>query len=150
MKRSKFAEEQVVYALREAEGGPPVGDLCRQLGVAEAPFYTWKKKYAHLGVSELRRLRQVERRKQPVEAAGGRSLARQAHAVGGAAKKSLRPARRRELAQWFHGTFAVSWARACRLAQFGRASWYRRSRAKDQAALRMRIRTLAHARPRFG
>ena len=60
MKRSKFAEEQVVYALREAEGGPPVGDLCRQLGVAEAPFYTWKKKYAHLGVSELRRLRQVE------------------------------------------------------------------------------------------
>jgi putative transposase len=44
----------------------------------------------------------------------------------------------------------VSCARACRLAQFGRASWYRRSRAKDQSALRMRIRDLAHARPRFG
>ena len=40
--------------------------------------------------------------------------------------------------------------RACRLAQFGRASWYRRSRAKDQTALRLRIRDLAHARPRFG
>lgn len=65
-------------------------------------------------------------------------------------KKSLRPARRRELAQWFHGTFLVSCARACRLAQFGRASWYRKSRAKDQTALRLRIRDLAHARPRLG
>ena len=44
----------------------------------------------------------------------------------------------------------MSCARACRLAQFGRASWYRRSRAKDQTALRLRIRDLAHARPRFG
>jgi putative transposase len=60
MKRSRFSEEQIVYAIRQAESGTPVGDLCRQLGVSEATFYTWKKKYAHLGVSELRRLRQVE------------------------------------------------------------------------------------------
>lgn len=60
MKRSKFSEEQVIYALRQSEGGNPVGDICRQLGVAEATFYVWKKKYGHLGVSELRRLRQLE------------------------------------------------------------------------------------------
>ncbi len=60
MKRSKFSEEQVAYALRQAESGTPVGDVCRQLGVSEATFYTWKKKYAHLGVSELGRLRQLE------------------------------------------------------------------------------------------
>ena len=60
MKRSKFSEEQIVYAIRQAESGTPIGDVCRQLGVSEATFYTWKKKYAHLGVSELRRLRQVE------------------------------------------------------------------------------------------
>jgi len=65
-------------------------------------------------------------------------------------KKSLRPARRRELAQWFQTTFSVSCARACRLAQFTRSAWYRRSQAKDQSALRLRIRDLAHARPRFG
>ena len=53
MKRSKCSEEQ-------AEEGTPVGDVCRQLGVSEATFYGWKKKYAHLGVSELRRLRQLE------------------------------------------------------------------------------------------
>jgi len=60
MKRSKFSEEQVAYALRQVEAGTPVPDICRQLGVSEATFYAWKKKYAHLGVSELRRLRQLE------------------------------------------------------------------------------------------
>jgi putative transposase len=60
MKRSRFSEEQVAYALRQAESGTPVADVCRQLGVSEATFYVWKKKYAHLGVSELRRMRQVE------------------------------------------------------------------------------------------
>ena len=60
MKRSKFSEEQVTYALRQAESGTPVSDVCRQLGVSEATFYVRKKKYAHLGVSELRRLRQLE------------------------------------------------------------------------------------------
>jgi putative transposase len=45
--------EQVAYALRQAEAGTPVGDVCGQLAVSEATFYAWKKKYAHLGVSEL-------------------------------------------------------------------------------------------------
>ena len=60
MKRSKFSEEQIAFALRQAESGTPVADVSRQLGVSEATFYLWRKKYAHLGVSELRRLRQVE------------------------------------------------------------------------------------------
>lgn len=60
MKRSKFSEEQIAYALRQADSGTPVADIGRQLGVSEATYYLWKKKYAHLGVSDLRRLRQVE------------------------------------------------------------------------------------------
>jgi len=60
MKRSKSSEEQIACALRQVEGGTPPADICRQLGVSEATFYIWKKKYAHLGVSELRRLRQLE------------------------------------------------------------------------------------------
>ena len=60
MKRSKFSEEQVAYALRQAESGTAAADVCRQLGISEATFYLWKKKFAHLGVSELRRLRQIE------------------------------------------------------------------------------------------
>jgi hypothetical protein len=89
-------------------------------------------------------------RKRAVEATRRRSHAQQTYAVRGAAKKRLRPVRRRELAGWFQVTFQVSCARASPLAQFSRAAWYRRSRARDQSALRLRIRELAHARPRFG
>jgi putative transposase len=60
MKRSKFSEEQITYALRQVESGTAVADVCRQLGVSEATFYVWRKKFAHLGVSELRRMRQLE------------------------------------------------------------------------------------------
>ncbi len=67
MKRSKFSEEQVVYTIRQADAGTPVGDLCRQLGVSDATFYAWKKKYAHLGVSELRRLRLLEEENSRLE-----------------------------------------------------------------------------------
>ena len=60
MKRSRFSEEQIAYALRQAEAGTPVSDVCRQLGVSEASFYVWKKKYGQLGVTELRKLRMLE------------------------------------------------------------------------------------------
>jgi putative transposase len=60
MKQSKFSEEQVAYALRQAESGTAIGDICRQLGICEATFYVWKKRYGHLGVSEVRRVRQLE------------------------------------------------------------------------------------------
>jgi putative transposase len=43
MKKSRFAEEQIAFALRQAEGGTPVADVCRQMGVSEASVYVWKK-----------------------------------------------------------------------------------------------------------
>lgn len=60
MKKSRFSEEQITFALRLADSGTPVADVCRQLGVSEATYYTWKKKYAELGVSEIKRLRLLE------------------------------------------------------------------------------------------
>jgi putative transposase len=60
VKKSKFSEEQIAYALRQAESGTAVVDVCRQLGISEATFYVWKKRFAHLGVSELRRMRSLE------------------------------------------------------------------------------------------
>jgi putative transposase len=59
MKRSRYSDEQIAYALRQADGGTPVADVCRQLGISEATFYIWKKKYANLGTSEIRELRQL-------------------------------------------------------------------------------------------
>jgi putative transposase len=60
MKRKRFTEEQIAYALRQAESGTPVAEVCRKLGVTEQSFYRWKKKYGGMGVAELRRLKQLE------------------------------------------------------------------------------------------
>ena len=60
MRKSRFTEEQIAFALRQAETGTKVSEVCRKIGVAEATFYNWKKKYGGLGVSELRRLKQLE------------------------------------------------------------------------------------------
>jgi putative transposase len=60
MKKSRFSEEQIAFALRLGESGTPVADVCRQIGISEATYYVWKKKYAELGVAELRRLKMLE------------------------------------------------------------------------------------------
>ena len=60
MKRSKYTESQVVFALKQAETGTPVAEVCRKMGISEATFYNWKKKFGGLGTTELRRLRQLE------------------------------------------------------------------------------------------
>jgi putative transposase len=60
MEKSRFTEEQIVYALKQAELGKAVGEICRKMGIAEATFYVWRKKYGGLGPSELKRLRLLE------------------------------------------------------------------------------------------
>lgn len=59
MPRKGHSEEKIVYALRQAEGGKKVGEICREMGVSPQAFYSWKRKYAGLGLSELRELRQL-------------------------------------------------------------------------------------------
>lgn len=60
MKTLKFTDEQIAFALRQAETGTKVADVCRKMGISDATFYIWKKKYEGLGISELRRLKQLE------------------------------------------------------------------------------------------
>ena len=60
MKKSRFTEQQIAYALRQAESGIPIEEITRKLGITQATFYRWKKKYAGMGIAELRRLKQLE------------------------------------------------------------------------------------------
>lgn len=59
MKRKRYTDEQIAYALRQAESGTPVTEICRKMGVSQQTFYTWKRNFAGMGVAELRELRQL-------------------------------------------------------------------------------------------
>ena len=60
MKRSKFTEAQIAFILRQAEEGTSVAEVCRKAGISQATYFNWKKKYAGLMPSEMKRLRQLE------------------------------------------------------------------------------------------
>lgn len=60
MKRKQYTEEQSGFVLRQAETGTPIGEVCRKAGISEQTFYRWKKKFAGMGVAEIRRLKQLE------------------------------------------------------------------------------------------
>ncbi len=59
MRKSRFSAEQITMALRQAEAGTPVEEICRKLGVSQATFFRWKKRFGSLGVPEIRELRQL-------------------------------------------------------------------------------------------
>ena len=59
MPKGRYTDQQIAFALRQAEAGATIGEICRKMGVAEATFYRWKRVYAGMGVAEIRRLKQL-------------------------------------------------------------------------------------------
>lgn len=60
MKKKRFTEAQITFALRQAETGTPVTEILRKMQISEPTFYRWKQKYGGMGVPEVRRLKQLE------------------------------------------------------------------------------------------
>jgi len=60
MRKSKFSEHQIVGAVKRAEEGVPVKDICRELGISSATFYQWRSKYGGMEASEIKRLKELE------------------------------------------------------------------------------------------
>jgi putative transposase len=60
MKKKRFTEEQIAFALRQAGSGVSVAEVCRKMQISEQTYYRWKRKFAGMGVAEVRRLKQLE------------------------------------------------------------------------------------------
>lgn len=58
--KKRYTDQQIAYALKEAETGTPITEVCRKMGISDATFYNWRKKFGSMGVSEIRRLKALE------------------------------------------------------------------------------------------
>ena len=114
MKRSRYTEEQIAFALKQAELGTPVPEVCRKMGISEATFYAWRKKYGGLGPSELRRLKQLEVESLRLKRVVAYLSLDKAVLSGCFVKKDFRPPRKRQLVDDLQKRFGASQRQACR------------------------------------
>lgn len=96
MKKSKFTEDQIAFALKQAELGTSVEEVCRRMGISDATFYVWRKKYAGVGPSGLRRLRQLEEENCKLKQIVA-DLSLEKAMLQAVVAKKLRPSQRRAL-----------------------------------------------------
>ena len=68
MKKTKFTETQIVKAIKESDGGRPVADISRELGINPQTFYNWKKKYSGMDGIKLKRLKELEEENRKLKA----------------------------------------------------------------------------------
>ena len=60
MKASRFTDAQKAFVIKQGEDGVAVAEICRKAGISQATYFNWKKKYAGLMPSEMKRLRELE------------------------------------------------------------------------------------------
>ena len=125
MKRKRYSDEQIAFALRQADSGTAVEEICRKLGVSEATFYRWKKPFAGMGTVEIRRLKHLEENTKLKRLVADLSLDKTM--LQDVLRKMVRPAVRRDMVGVLRGTYQVSERRACLAIGFGRSSQRRLS-----------------------
>ncbi|MFC1614179.1 IS3 family transposase [Gemmatimonadota bacterium] len=150
MKKKRFTEEQIAFALRQEESGIPVGDVCRKMGVSEATFYRWKKKFGSLGIPELRRLKQLEEENRKLKGLVADLSLDKVMLQDVLRKKFMKPVRKRVMVERLQVCYEVGVRRACDVLELRRSSYYYTSRSDRQEDLRVRIRDIANSRVHYG
>ncbi|EJU2607920.1 TPA: IS3 family transposase [Salmonella enterica subsp. enterica serovar Muenchen] len=138
MKKTRYTEEQIAFALKQAETGTRVGEVCRKMGISEATFYNWKKKFAGLGVTELRRLRQLEDENQRLKKLVAELSLDKEMLQEVLKPKVLRPAHKRQAVTFLLEAYRISVRRGCGLLMQSRTVYHWQSR-RDDRAITLRI-----------
>jgi len=123
MKKCKFSEEQIATAVRQADAGAPIPEVTRRLGISEATYYVWRKRYGKMAVAEVRRLRQLADENQKLKQLVADLTLDKVMLQEVLVKKGLTPMCTRPLATALTSRFAIGVRRACGLLRFNRASW---------------------------
>nr|WP_276167402.1 IS3 family transposase [Zobellia alginiliquefaciens] len=151
MRRSKYSESQIVFAIKQVETGTRIQEVCRKMGVSEATFYNWKKKYGGLGVSELRRLKNLEEENSQLKKlVADLSLDKQI-LQDVLKKKFLRPSRKRGMVDNIRMEYNISIQRCCKLVLLHKSVFYYKAKGRrSDQLLRMRMNEIASVRVRYG
>ncbi|EBS0850428.1 IS3 family transposase [Salmonella enterica subsp. enterica serovar Carno] len=138
MKKTRYTEEQIAFALKQAEIGTRVGEVCRKMGISEATFYNWKKKFAGPGVTELRRLRQLEDENQRLKKLVAELSLDKEMLQEVLKPKVLRPAQKRQAVTFLLEAYRISVRRGCGLLMQSRTVYHWQSQ-RDDRAITLRI-----------
>ncbi|WP_446737811.1 IS3 family transposase, partial [Rhodoblastus sp. 17X3] len=150
MKATKFSEAQIAFVLKQAEDGVAIADVCRKAGISDATFYNWRKKYAGLMPSEMKRLRQLEEENAKLKRIVADLSLDKAMLQDVLGKKALRPARKRELVDKLRSDWKTSIRRACSVLRVDRSLYVYKSKRDGQAELSQRIKEISRTRVRYG
>ena len=148
MKKTRYTEEQIAFALKQAATGTRVEEVCRKMGISEATFYNWKKKFGGMGVTKLRRLRQLEEENQRLKRLVA-DLSLDKVMLRKLSKKVLRPAQKRQAVHFLREAYRISVRRGCELLMQSRTVYHWQS-WRDDRAITLRIREIAETRIRYG
>ncbi|ENK0810166.1 IS3 family transposase, partial [Vibrio fluvialis] len=149
--KKRFNEQQIIAILKEAEAGIPARELCRKHGISDATFYTWRKKYAGLDVSEARRLKALEDENARLKKLLAETLLDAEALKIALSPKVLTVEDKRKAVKVIQKSTQLSERRACLLVGIQRASLrYQPQANREDDKLLARIKELALERRRFG
>ncbi|MEE4611550.1 IS3 family transposase [Serratia marcescens] len=150
MKKPLFTEGQIVFALKQAELGTSVPGVCRKLGISDATFYTWRKKYGGISPSELKHMRQLEEENLRLKRLVADLGLDKAMLQDVLAKKKLTLARLCEWGRDLQAHYGASERQVCFALRVSRSLFRYRSVAADDSPLRLRIREITETRVHYG
>ncbi|MGI2949815.1 IS3 family transposase [Vibrio alginolyticus] len=149
--KKRFNEQQIIAILKEAEAGIPARELCRKHGISDATFYTWRKKYAGLDVSEARRLKALEDENARLKKLLAETLLDAEALKIALSPKVLTVEDKRKAVKVIQKSTQLSERRACLLVGIQHASLrYQPQANREDDKLQARIKELALERRRFG
>lgn len=123
MRKSRYTEEQITNAIKASECGVKVKDICEDLGISEATFYSWKKKYAGLSSEEGRRIKELEDKLQSLNREL-QTLSTDKAMLQSVLKNFFTTNDKRQAVNFLQDTYEIGTRRSCRLLDISRSVYH--------------------------
>ncbi|AUX95044.1 transposase [Mixta gaviniae] len=123
MRKSRYTEEQITNAIKASECGVKVKDICEDLGISEATFYSWKKKYAGLSSEEGRKIKELEEKLQALSREL-QTLSSDKAMLQSVVKNFFTTNDKRQAVNYLQDTFEIGTRRSCRLLDISRSVYH--------------------------